>query len=299
MNTFINDLWANLQGYYNDLVALMPKLILAVLAFSILLFIANRIKNIVNNKLGERMDDPLLARFLSRVAKIAIVLLALMLVMKIVGLADIAAGLITGAGVGAIVIGFAFKDIGENFLSGIMLAFDRPFRVGDTVELDGHKGKVVTLNMRTTQIKTFDGKDIYIPNASVIKNPVINYTIDGFMRQEFNIGLDYGSDYDKAIDVIAKTMEKINGIMTGERGPSVSIGDLNSSSLNITVQYWLDTFDTKFPAKNIRTHAVNKCLEELNKAGFYLPGDVIELKNYNDNEIKTGIKTETEKTKVA
>ena len=295
MQEFFNDLYRNLSGYYTDLVALLPKLVLATIAFSILFFIANRSRNVVNSRLSKRMDDPLLARFLGRIVKTAIVLFALMVVMKIVGLSDVASGLLAGASVSAIVVGFAFKDIGENFLSGIILAFNRPFRVGDTVELDGEKGKVVTLDMRTTQIKSFDGKDIYIPNANVIKNPVINYTIDGHMRQEFNIGLDYGSDVDGAIEILEKSMDQVDGILKGDKGPSVSIGSLSASTLDITVQYWLDTFDTKFPGKVIRTNAINRALTALDQAGFYMPGDVIELKNYQDKEIKAG-PTPVEKT---
>jgi len=288
INEFLNDLWVNLQSYYDNLVVLLPKLILAIISFYVLLFIANKTRNFANRRLTHRMDDPLLAAFLSRIIKTIIVIFALMVVMNIIGLAGIAGGLLTGASVSAVVIGFAFKDIGENFLSGIILAFNRPFRVGDTVELDGIVGKVVALNIRNTQIKSFDGKDIYIPNANVIKNPVINYTIDGFMRHEFNLGLDYGSDTDKAISILKETIAGIGGVLGGERAPSVHIGDLNSSSYNLTVQYWLNTFDPKFSGTAIRTRAIKEAMLNLENAGFYLPGDIVELKNYNDREIKTG-----------
>jgi len=290
MNKFLTDLWANLEGYYDSIIAVLPKFVLAIIAFTILFSIANRSRNIVNDRLTKRMDDPLLAQFIARMVKIAIVLLSIMLVLKIIGLGDIAAGILTGASVSAVVVGFAFKDIAENFLSGIMLAFNRPFRVGDTVELNDIKGKVVALNMRTTHIKSFDGKDIYIPNANVIKNPVINYTIDGFMRQEFTIGLDYGSNVDGAIDILKNTIMKVDGIIKEGKIPSVHIKDLNTSTLDITVQYWLDTFDPKYSGVVIRTNAVNRSLVALEQAGFYMPGDVVELKNYNDKELTTGAK---------
>jgi len=290
MNKFINDLIQKLNDYYDGFVGVFPQLVLAVITFIVLLFIANRAQKIISTKLSIRMDDPLLAKFLGRVVRSIITIFALMLVMKIIGLADIAAGLLAGASVSAVVVGFAFKDIAENFLAGIMLAFNRPFRVGDTVELDGIKGKVVSLDMRTSQIKSFDGKDIYIPNASVIKNPVINYTIDGFMRQEFTVGLDYGSDIDKAIDILKNTILKIDGVIKDDKKPNVHINDLNTSTLDVTVQYWLNTFDTKFPGTTIRTNAINRSLIALDEAGFYMPGEVIELKNYNDNEIATGPK---------
>ena len=289
MSNLIADLLLQLQSYYEGMVTLLPKLILAILTFTILYFIANRSKKIVNDRLTARMDDPLLARFLARMVKVGIVIFSLMLVFKIVGLGDIAAGLITGASVSAVVIGFAFKDIGENFLAGIMLAFNRPFRVGDTVELDGIIGKIVALNMRTTHMKSFDGKDIYIPNASVVKNPVINYTIDGFLRQDFTVGLDYGSDVDKAINIIEKEMDQIAGVLTqSAKQPSVYISKLNTSTLDLTVHYWLDTFDSKYSGTKIKTLAINKVLGALDGAGYYMPGDIVELKNYNEKEITTG-----------
>ncbi len=288
MDQFINDLWIQLQEYYDSFVALFPKLVMAAIAFSFLFMLANRGSGLVRTNLTRRMDDPLLAQFLARVVKISLMLFAIMVVLNIIGLGGIAAGFFTGASVSAIIIGFAFKDIGENFLAGIILAFNRPFRVGDTVELNNIKGVVVSLNMRNTQIKSFDGKDIYIPNANVIKNPVVNYTIDGFIRDEFTIGLDYGSDMHKAIQILKSTIQEVEGVLQEEKKPNVFIKDLNTSTLDITVQYWRDTFDSKFSALDIRTNAINNSLTALNDGGFYLPGDIVELKNYNNIELKAG-----------
>jgi small-conductance mechanosensitive channel len=228
------------------------------------------------------MDDRLLARFLARLIRAAFILLGLMIVMKIIGLTDIAAGLITGASVSAIVVGFAFKDIGENFLAGFMLAFNRPFRVGDVVELEKYRGKVVALNFRNTQIKTFDGKDIYIPNANIIKTPVINYTIDGYQRYDFTFGIDYGSNVDEAIEITMKVLTSIKGILQEERKPSVAIKELGTSSIHLTAYYWLDTFDKNSSALQIQTKAMDRVVDALDKAGFYLPGDVLELKYYKN-----------------
>lgn len=288
MEKLLNDLWINLQGYYDGIIALLPKILIAAIAFSLLFTIANRGQRFVTSRLTNRMDDPLLANFLGRVFKIFLVLVAIMIVLKILGLGDLAAGLFAGASFSAIVVGFAFKDIGENFLAGIMLAFNRPFRVGDTVELDGLKGVVVALNMRTSHIKTFDGKDVYIPNANVVKNPVMNYTIDGFLRHEFTIGLDYGSDVDKAIALIKQTLDDIDGILTKEKKTNIFITALNTSTLDLSVQYWMDTFDAKYSSSVIKTKAINNVLVALNNAGYYLPGDILELKNYNQDDLKMG-----------
>lgn len=286
MEKFINDLVANLQTYYESFVDVLPKLILAFLVFAVLLFIANRTRSVVNTRLSHRMDDPLLARFLGTVAKTMIVLVALLLVLRIIGLGSLATGLLSGAGVSAFVIGFAFKDIGENFLAGIMMAFDRPFNVGDTVELSGEKGKVVALNLRNTQIKSFDGKDIFIPNANILKNAVTNYTIDGFLRYDFNIGLDYGSDVSEATKIILETLKDVSGILQEQKQPSVSLGSLDSSTFTLTAYYWLDTYDPEISSGAIKTRAVDKVLTNLEKAGFYMPGDIIEMKTYKGVEVE-------------
>ncbi len=287
MDKFFNDVVENLNNYYNTFVDLIPKLLMAVLVFVVAIFIANLIRRVVLNRLQPRMDDPLLARFLARTAKTIVVIIGILLVLQIIGLAGVASGLLAGAGVGAFVIGFAFKDIGENFLAGIMLAFNRPFRVGDTVELDGNKGVVVTLNLRNTQIKTFDGKDIYIPNANVVKNPVVNYTIDGFLRYDFSVGIDYGSNVDEAIAVIDAELKKEDGILQEGKKPFIGIGDLNSSSMNLDVYFWIDTFDKSISITQIKNRTISRVLDALADAGFYLPGDVIELKNYQEKELKT------------
>lgn len=293
MNTIINDLWLNVQSYSSSLIALLPKILVASLVFALLYFFANRSRNFVKRRLNHRMDDPLLATFLSRVVKIALVIIAGLIALQILGLAGMAAGIVTGASVSAIVIGFAFKDIGENFLAGIMLAFNRPFRVGDIVELDGHKGTVVALNLRNARIKTFDGKDIFIPNANVIKNPVVNYTMDGFLRYDFTIGLDYGSDVNKAIQIILETMKQVPNVLQTDKETTVAVSNLGASALELTVYYWLDTFDSNVSAGKVKTLAVDKTLQALDKAGFYLPGDILEMKNYKDENLT--MKTPTNK----
>ena len=280
MDKFISDISQTLNEYYDSIVQLMPRLALATLVFIVAYFLANGIKSLVVKRVTPRMDDPLLAKFLSRVAKVIILLIGALFVLNIIGLGGIASGLMASAGVGAFVIGFAFRDIGENFLAGIILAFDRPFRIGDTVELDGLKGIVVTLNLRNTQIKTFDGKDIYIPNADVVKNPVVNYTIDGYLRQNFTIGLDYGSDVHQAIKLVLEEINGVKGILKKAKSPSVAIGDLTSSTLNLDVFYWLNTFDKSINGVNLKIEAITKVLTRLEKEGFYMPGDIVELKNY-------------------
>ncbi|MEM9920631.1 MAG: mechanosensitive ion channel family protein [Bacteroidota bacterium] len=286
MSTFFQDIQTNIQTYYQSLIALLPKLLLAVLVFLILYAIANSVSRSLNKRLESQMDDPLLARFLSRIARIGIIIIAFLIFLKIIGLGAAAGSILAGAGVSAFVIGFAFKDIGENFLAGIMMAFNRPFRIGDVVELTGVTGKVITLNLRDTQIKTFDGKDVYIPNGNVLKNPVINYTIDGFIRNDFSIGLDYGSDILKAQKIILDVIKQEEGVLQGDKAPNVQLTSLGNSRMNMTAYYWFNTLNTNVSPGQIKTQLIQKCFQALDEQGYYIPKEVLEIKNYHDTQLK-------------
>lgn len=292
MENLLQDLWLQTQEYYDSLVVLLPKLILALIVFLIFYLLSNRIRKVVRRSLTERMDDPLLAAFLAKTVKAMIVIIAGLIFLKIVGLGATAGSLLASAGVGAFVLGFAFKDIGENFLAGILLAFNRPFKVGDIVSLEGIEGRVSALSLRAIQIKTADGRDVFIPTASIIKQPLINLTIDGDLRFDFTLGFDYGSDMERAQQIIIDTLNEVPGIMTEPRRPFVMIKDLGASTLNLTCYYWIDAFDPKVSASKVKNLAVTKVLSALTEAGYYLPSDILEIKNYRESNLKALTKSE-------
>ncbi|MCB9351735.1 MAG: mechanosensitive ion channel family protein [Lewinellaceae bacterium] len=286
MENFWNDLLDQMRTYYESVVALMPKLALGVLLILVFWYLSSLFKRWSGKWLRVRMDDPLLAVFLSRLVKATFITIGLLAFLQVVGLGNAAGSLLAGAGISAFVIGFAFKDIGENFLAGILMAFKRPFRIGDVIESGDIKGEIIGLSLRDTQVKTFDGKDVYIPNGLILKNPIINYTIDGFLRQEFDVGLDYGSDISQAIKVILGALAKVPGILQNEKAPSVLVNELGSSSLNLKAYYWLDTFDHNVSGLEVKNQAVEHTLLALDAAGFNLPGTIIEIKNYNGQGLK-------------
>ncbi len=285
-NQFITDLGTHVYGYYDYLVALLPKLIIGLIILTIWWLVAKRIKTTLVRQLTKNTDDPLTIRFIGRIAFVCMILIGILFFLKVVGLGSVATGILGTAGVSAFIIGFAFKDIGEHFLGGFVLAFNRPFRVGDLVELNGQKGTVMALNIRDTHLKTFDGRDLYIPNGSIIKNTLVNYTIDGYMRHEFNLGLDYEENVEEAIKTILEVVPTVPGVLDEDRKPSVAIRDLGASSLNLTVYYWLDTFDKSVSGGKVRIEVIKSVLDALGNKGFYLPGDIVELKNYSKENLR-------------
>jgi small-conductance mechanosensitive channel len=270
-----------LERYWEGFWILLPKIVLAVGVLILAVIIAKRVKKIVQKRTSKRLDDPLLARFIAKVFQWSIIVLGLAIAMHLVELGGIARGLLTSAGITGIVLGFAFRDIGENLLSGVLLAFSRPFNVGDTIQSESITGVVKTLDLRNTHIRSFDGKDIYIPNAIIVKNPLFNYTRDGLLRFDFVVGIDQGDDAIQAKDLILKGIENVDGVLK-EPAPIVSVEELAKSTVNLRVYYWVNLFDYKGSALELKTNIINHTKEILMDRGFSLPADIHELKIYKE-----------------
>lgn len=167
------------------------------------------------------------------------------------------------------------------------MAFNRPFRVGDTIKSAEVEGIIKEMSLRETHIKTFDGKDVFVPNGQIIKNPLYNYTIDGFLRGQFTIGIDYASDIEKIRSIILNEILNVPGILKEDKPPRTHLKSLNVSTVDIEVHYWIDTFNKNFSGLEIKSIAQTRVLKALEAAGVGMPADIVELKNYNNIPLST------------
>ncbi|NND79161.1 MAG: mechanosensitive ion channel [Maribacter sp.] len=274
------DLQNNILDYYDHFIAFIPRLTFGILTLLIFLLVAKIIRKKSIQFIQEKAENPLMVQFLNNFFAILNVVLGTLLFLYIIGLSGLAASLLGAASISAIVIGFAFRDIGENFIAGVILAFNSPFRIKDYVTTANVEGTIVALRLRDTHIKTSDGKDVYVPNANILKNPLFNNTIDGFLRKSFRIGVDYAADVNRAQEIILKNLKNIKGVQD-EKSPQTFIQSLGSSTINIEARYWINTFDNSISSLDVQSNAFKTCLQELEKAGIQMPGDILELKNYN------------------
>ena len=281
----IDELKNALYQYYLDFILILPKFFAAIIVSLVFLAIIRVTQKKITGYLTVKMEDNLLTNFINSFFPALSFLIAFLLFLYIMGFGGITKSIMGTAGVSAIVIGFAFKDIGENFLAGVILAFNRPFRLGDTIKSNDVEGNIVEMSLRDTHIKTFDGKDVYVPNGQILKNPLYNYTIDGFLRKEFVIGVDYGTDVDKARSIILNVLKDAKGVIQERKPPLTLVNHLSSSTLNIKSLYWIDTFNTSLSYFDVHTNLIKNCLLKLAEAEISTPGDIVEVKNYNGNSI--------------
>ena len=271
------------QSFYESLLDRSPSILLGLIALVFFVFLGIAVKNIVRRRL--HFEDVLLKNFISRTIMIVFVIIGSVILLNQIGLGRAASGLLAGAGVSAIILGFAFKDIGENFLAGFFLAFSRPFSIGDIIEVESVKGNVTSMNFRNTQIRTFDGRDIFMPNAMLIKNPLTNYTRDGLQRHDFLVGLDYGDNIANAIQIIKVVLGKESRIpQEGELEPFVQLEEFGTSTVNLRVYYWINSFNYTDSLAVLKTEVMRNVLEGLTEHGFTLPADIIELKIYQEGQ---------------
>ncbi len=270
--------------YQEIFLASVPKIAISAIILSIFILIGVLVSKALKRVLQQNTDSTLVADFLIRLVKMVIIIAGIILALNTLGLKSIAGGLLAGAGVSAVVLGFAFKELGENLLAGILLVFDRPFSMGDTITVSNNIGVVKELKFRTTKLKTFDGKDIYIPNSDIITNTVYNHTEDGYLRQSFIIGIDYENDIDLAVEVITKVVNDHPAILTDEK-TQVLINEFGTNTVNLEVRFWTKTKDYKVGASKIKFEVMRDVKRVLMANGFGLPANIQELKIYGDNPL--------------
>ncbi len=180
--------------------------------------------------------------------------------------------LIAGLGVTGFILGFAFQESLGNLASGMMIAINEPFKVGDVVDAAGYSGVIMEVNMMATIMKTADGKRITIPNKSVWGGPIVNYNTLGLRRVDLQVGIDYGEDVSHAIDVIREAVSSVPGVLA-DPAPGVAVASLNDSAVQINVRPWVKSEDYW----TVASATLSTVKDELKRAGVKIPFPQIEV----------------------
>ncbi len=278
----MNEILKGLEAYYVAFLKAVPRIALAIFILVVGIFIVSWLTSIFKKRIRQQSDDPLMSIFLAKAVKLVLIICVFLFTLQVAGLSGIAGAILATAGASAVVLGFAFKDIAENFLAGIILAFNRPFNINDTVQIENVFGKVKSMEFRYTKITTFDGRNVYIPNADVLTKPVFNYTEDGFFRADFIVGIAYENDLEKAKEIIISCFDEEEEVVKDELHVNfVAEDELAASTVNIKVFFWVSTEDFRRGTLQTRGRLMKKVKTKLEENGFNLPANITELKFYD------------------
>ncbi len=279
---------------FNLFVKQVPNIILSILIVSAGALLATFLSKLFQKAVSRKVHDTLMVNFLSKSIKLTLIVIVAMFGLKVAGLDGVATGILTAAGASAVIFGFAFRDIGENFISGVILSFNRPFKIEDTVSIGDIFGKVKAMEFRYTKLKTFDGRDVYIPNSDLIKKAVFNYTEDGYFRLDFTVGVAYEEKIGDVEELILKTVRATNGVIEDATHETfVTADELATSTVNLRVFFWVETIEYRKQSLKIKSDVVANVKEAIIANGMNMPADIKEIKLYgSQNAIPITIKKE-------
>lgn len=258
--------------FISRVIAFLPDLLMALLVIVGFYFMGKYLGKLVTSILRRTDSRDTHDTFFSTLFICIGVFIGLVISLNILGLEKAASSLLAGGGVTAIVIGFAFREIGENLLAGIFLAFSRPFKTGDAIKTEDITGTVQSIELRYTHLRSGDGRDIYVPSSQLFSKPVSNFTRDGLRRFEFVVGIDYSNDAKQACALLRDTIENIDGVLaTPESGAYIQA--LAPQYVELIVFFWVDTFNKNKKVAEVRTEVMDACRVALLKGNYTVSAD--------------------------
>ena len=235
----INLVTSKLESWLHLIIEMLPNLFLALLVIIITKVVAKTVNQVVKNLLDRFLDNKTVSGLISALLLTAIHILGLFSALSILQLDKAVTSLLAGAGVLGLALGFAFQEIASNFISGIFIAFKKPYKVGDIIEIEGFTGEVTDIQLRITKVTTFQGLEVLVPNKDLFTKALINYTSTPFRRIDLEVGVSYSDDLEKVEEIALKALEKLPHRISS-RPISVYFHSFGDSSINFSAQVWIN-----------------------------------------------------------
>ena len=265
-----NLLVGKVMGWARDFVLLLPNLAVAVAVLIGFWLLAKLARNLLHRLLHRISHSEQVNRVLEQALFLALVAAGLFIALGILGLQKTVASLLAGAGIIGLALGFAFQDIAANFMAGIFLSIEHPFRAGHLIESKDIQGIVRRIHLRWTEIRTPQGQVVLVPNKQVFENPIINYSTTGQRRVDIKVGVSYGDDLDQVKQVAVAALEQVS-----TRKPDTEVElyfeEFGESSINLVARFWIEFQSKQSDYLQARSEAVERLKKAFYDKGITLP----------------------------
>ncbi len=276
-----------LQRMLDGLVAALPRIGVAVVVFGVVWLAAKGVRSLVHRVTpGPRNSN--IGLVLGRLAYAALLVIGMLVALVIIFPTFEVGDLFAALGIGGVAIGFAFQDIFQNLLAGILILLREPFRVGDEITSGEYTGAVEAIETRATFIRTYDGRRVIIPNSQIYSDPVQVITAYQMVRSQYDVGIGYGDDIETAKRIALDAVRGIDGIMQ-DPGPDVLTWDLAGSSVNLRVRWWTDP--TRSNVVKLHDQVLIRVSQALLGAGIDLPFPTQQILFHDQTEATDGDRT--------
>ncbi len=270
-----------LQDLLGSAIKSLPNLLTAMVILFLTKYLVNFITRITDPAIKRIIKSDSLKILFTKTITIGIwtggVLMTCTIIFPKFTLGDIIASL----GLSTVAIGFAFQDIFKNFLAGIILLAEEPFHIGDEIVVKDYQGRVEHISIRTTQIRTYRGEKILIPNSIVFTDSVQVTTAYEFSRTDLNVGVDYNTSLPEASRILEITIINVEGVLE-EPLPEIDLVNFGDSSIDFVVRYW--TFPQRKNIRQVQTKAILAIKKALDEAQINIPYPIRTLYYYNQEK---------------
>lgn len=250
-----------IEGWIKSAIEILPNFVLAILIIIVFVMLARLAKKGVHRIVRKKNRQDALTNLAAAMVYIIVLILGVVIALDVMALDKTVTSILAGIGILGIALGFAFQDIGANFISGVILAVRRPFNVGDVIESNDIFGSVTEINLMVTIIETFNGQEVLIPNKEVLTNIIKNYSTTGSRRIDLHAGVSYGDDLEKVAKVSREAIEKIPYVLK-DKPLQVQFNAFSDSSINLVIKFWI-----KYPGgETIYPEALSDGIKALKKA---------------------------------
>lgn len=273
--------WQVFSQLTRDLLARVPYLLLGLFTFLVFFIIARILKSILTTAGRRTRLDITLAELLARLASAATIILGLFVAAVVIFPTFKPGDLIAGLGITSVAIGFAFKDVLQNFFAGILILWRRPFIVGDEIKVREFEGTVEDITTRSTRVKTYDGERAVLPNGDVYTNAVLVRSAYQSRRVRLIVGIGYQDSIESARSVIHEVLSRTEGVL---RNPEawVYVSELAPSSVNFSVFFWTNPQQANMLATTDKVITQIKLRLDAAKIDIPYPHLVVHLDQLND-----------------
>jgi small conductance mechanosensitive channel len=258
-----------IAGWGRDFVLNLPNLAVALLVLAAFWGAGRLLRRVLERGLGRVSHNPTIVRLLASTAFLAVLAAGVFVALGILKLDKTVMSLLAGAGVAALVLGFAFQDIAANMMAGILLSIRHPFRPGHLVEILDHEGIVEEVDLRFTVMRTLQGQMVFLPNKEVLGHPIKNFTLTGKRRVDLEVGVSYGDDL-----VLAKRLagEAVAEVSRRDRAREIEVflTSFGDSAITMVVRIWVD-YERQRDFLEARSQAIERIKAAFDGNGITIP----------------------------
>lgn len=266
--------FVGLRALMRSLLRGLPSFGFALVLLLVTWLLSRVARSLVERLTERRIEHHLLRRLVARVAAIGVFLMGVYVVLYMSGLTRLAVTVLGGTGLIGLVLGIAFRDITENFLASVLLSVQQPFRVHDLIEVASVLGLVQRITFRSTILMTLDGNHVQVPNATVYKAVIRNFTSNPTRRESFDVGIGYEVPISRAQEIVRDVLQRHPAVLDSPE-PWVLVQSLGNATVQLRVYFWLD--GTEYSWLKVRSSVIRLVKRAFQEEDVSMPDEAREI----------------------